>query len=87
MLVQIDHGAEISQEFNKVRQKLRDQLNSNSSENEVHVNDLLTRLNKLELENTELKSKLQHLETRLAQLEKPGNVRIYVNSYSFALKF
>jgi hypothetical protein len=40
----------------------------------MDVTELTNRLNSLEIENTELISKLQHMETRLAQLEKPGQV-------------
>ncbi len=69
------HASEISHEFDKVRQQIRSQLNNEGNESAMNITDLVNRLNTLELENTELKSKLRLLESRLANLEKPEKVR------------
>lgn len=62
----------ISVEINKIR----DQINAGISGDSVQVNDLINRLNQVELENKQLKSTLERLESRLAQLEggKPATV-------------
>ena len=68
MFLKGGHASEISHEFDKVRQQIRSQLDN---EGAMNITDLVNRLNTLELENTELKSKLRLLESRLANLEKP----------------
>ncbi|RNA33508.1 elongation factor 1-delta isoform X4 [Brachionus plicatilis] len=55
----------ISSEINKIR----DQINAGISGDSVQVNELINRLNQVELENKQLKSTLERLESRLVQLE------------------
>lgn len=55
----------ISSEINKIR----DQINAEISGDSVQVNELVNRLNQVELENKQLKSILEKLESRLSQLE------------------
>jgi hypothetical protein len=69
-------ASSLSDEFAKVREQLRSGLGNVEVAN-VNVSEITSRLNKLELENTELKNLVKSLEQRLGQLEKGVSVQFY----------